>query len=118
MVLAQGSEGTSAILSLVCLVGGPSRGFQITWSKSASLRAPQQVFPRRPKHCRMVAAANLGSTCYIPVASHPSAVTDRALGTLPNVCLWGQNLPWQRGAGGIKTTALPDLCCPLIPPLS
>lgn len=58
--------------------------------------------PGGPEHCRMVAAANLGSTCYIPVASHPSAVTDRALGTLPNVCLWGQNLPWQGGVGGNK----------------
>lgn len=49
MVLAQGSEGTSAILSLVRPVGGPSRGFQITWSKSTSLRAPQQVFSRRSR---------------------------------------------------------------------
>lgn len=61
-------------------------------SRSLGVKAPafgtlSRSSPGGPEHHRMVAAANLDSTCYIPVASHPSAVTDRTLGTLPNVCL-------------------------------
>ena len=105
MVLVQGSEAMSAILSLVLPVGGPFVASRSLGVKAPAFRPLGRSSPGCPGHRRMVATANLGSACYIPEASHPSVMTNKTLRTLPNVCLWGQNLPWL-GGGGSKNHCL------------